>query len=156
MPVARFESDVVVVGGGNAGLCAALSAAESGASVTVLESAPPEFRGGNSRHTRNMRTMHEQATDVLTASYSEREYFDDLLRVTGGATDERLARTVIRQSAEANLWMRAHGVRFQPPLSGTLHLSRPNRSHEPLACRARSPFLYRREYQPLSQWKTGD
>jgi tricarballylate dehydrogenase len=126
VPVPRFESDVVVVGGGNAGLCAALSAAESGASVTVLESAPLEFRGGNSRHTRNMRTMHEQATDVLTASYSEREYFDDLLRVTGGATDERLARTVIRQSGEANLWMRAHGVRFQPPLSGTLHLSRTN------------------------------
>jgi tricarballylate dehydrogenase len=123
---ARFESDVVVVGGGNAGLCAALSAAEAGASVTILESAPREFRGGNSRHTRNMRTMHEQPTDVLTGSYGEREYFYDLLRVTGGATDERLARIVIRESGEANLWMRAHGVRFQPALGGTLHLGRTN------------------------------
>src|SRR5215469_7053877 len=122
----RFESDVVVVGGGNAGLCAALSAAEAGASVTVLESAPPEFRGGNSRHTRNMRTMHEQPMDVLTDSYPEREYFYDLLRVTGGATDERLAGIVIRESPGANLWMRAHGVRFQPALGGTLHLGRTN------------------------------
>jgi tricarballylate dehydrogenase len=123
---ACFESDVVVVGGGNAGLCAALSAAEAGASVTVLESAPREFRGGNSRHTRNMRTMHEQPTDVLTGSYPEREYFYDLLRVTDGATDERLARMVIRESPDANLWMRAHGVRFQPALGGTLHLGRTN------------------------------
>ena len=126
MSVARFESDVVVVGGGNAGLCAALSAAEAGASVTVLESAPPEFRGGNSRHTRNMRTMHERPMDVLTDSYPEQEYFYDLLRVTGDTTDERLARIVIRESPDANLWMRAHGVRFQPPLSGTLHLGRTN------------------------------
>lgn len=126
MPVPPLESDVVVVGGGNAGLCAALSAAETGATVTVLESAPPEFRGGNSRHTRNMRTMHEGPTGVLTGSYPEREYFDDLLRVTGGATDERLARMVIRESPDANLWMRAHGVRFQPPLGGTLHLGRTN------------------------------
>jgi tricarballylate dehydrogenase len=126
VPIPPLESDVVVVGGGNAGLCAALSAAEAGATVTVLESAPPEFRGGNSRHTRNMRTMHEGPTGVLTGSYAEGEYFDDLLRVTGGATDERLARMVIRESPEANLWMRAHGVRFQPPLGGTLHLGRTN------------------------------
>jgi tricarballylate dehydrogenase len=126
VPVARFESDVVVAGGGNAGLCAALSAAEAGASVTVLESAPPQFRGGNSRHTRNMRTMHERPTDVLTDSYPDEEYFYDLLRVTGGATDERLARIVVGESQEANLWMRAHGVRFQPALGGTLHLGRTN------------------------------
>ena len=118
--------NVAVVGGGNAGLCAALSASEAGARVLVLESAPPAFRGGNSRHTRNMRCMHDAPTDVLTEAYPEDEYFADLMRVTGGQTDEQLARIAIRQSWDSSLWMRGHGVRFQPSLAGTLHLGRTN------------------------------
>ena len=58
--------DVAVLGGGNAGLCAALTAREAGASVIVVESAPRDFRGGNSRHTRNLRSAHAAPTDVLT------------------------------------------------------------------------------------------
>jgi len=121
-----IEADVAILGGGNAGLCAALTAREQGASVVVLESAPIEYRGGNSRHTRNMRCMHEAPTDVLTAAYTESEYFDDLHRVTGGDTTENLARLLIRQSLETTLWMRSYGVRFQPSLEGTLHLGRTN------------------------------
>ena len=56
--------DVVVIGGGNAGLCAALTARQAGASVIVLECAPRHFRGGNSRHTRNCRCAHDAPTDV--------------------------------------------------------------------------------------------
>jgi tricarballylate dehydrogenase len=119
-------SDVVVVGGGNAALSAALSASESGARVLVLESAPKEFRGGNSRHTRNMRCMHDAPTDVLTDAYPEEEYFADLLRVTGGQTNERLARMAISESLPSTAWMKSHGVRFQPSLGGTLHLGRTN------------------------------
>lgn len=122
----EISSDVVIAGGGNAALCAALTARECGVSVTVLECAPPEFRGGNSRHTRNMRCMHDAPTDVLTGSYTEEEYFADVLRVTGGETDERLARLVIRESPNAAAWARSHGVRFQPSLGGTLHLGRTN------------------------------
>ena len=118
--------DVLVIGGGNAALCAALMAREAGASVLVLEAAPREWRGGNSQHTRNLRCMHEAPQDVLTESYSEEEYWQDLLKVTGGQTNEQLARLAIRESSHCRGWMRQHGVRFQPSLSGTLHLSRTN------------------------------
>jgi tricarballylate dehydrogenase len=121
-----LEADVAVVGGGNAALCAALVARESGVSVMVLESAPAEYRGGNSRHTRNMRCMHDAPTDVLTDAYAEDEYFGDLLRVTEGETTEPLARLVIRDSLRAAAWMKSYGVRFQPSLGGTLHLGRTN------------------------------
>jgi tricarballylate dehydrogenase len=123
---AVLEPDVMVVGGGNAALCAALSAREAGARVTVLECAPPEFRGGNSRHTRNLRCMHTAPTDVMTGAYREDEYFDDLLRVTGGHTNQDLARLVIRETLPATRWMKGQGVRFQPALGGTLHLGRTN------------------------------
>ena len=118
--------DVLVLGGGNAALCAALTAREAGATVLLLESAPFDYRGGNSRHTRNMRTMHGGPLDVLTDAYPEEEYWQDLLKVTGGLTDERLARMTIRQTERHVPWMKAHGVRFQAPLGGTLHLSRTN------------------------------
>lgn len=118
--------DVLVIGGGNAALCAALMAREAGASVLLLEAAPREWRGGNSQHTRNLRCMHEAPQDVLTDAYPEEEFWQDLLKVTGGRTNEQLARLAIRESSRCRDWMRKHGVNFQPSLSGTLHLSRTN------------------------------
>ena len=120
------QFDLLVLGGGNAALCAAITARERGLSVLLIESAPAHFRGGNSRHTRNMRTMHEAPLDVLQDAYPEQEYWDDLLKVTGGLTDETLARLTIRGTREHVPWMRGHGVRFQAPLGGTLHLGRTN------------------------------
>ncbi|EKM99461.1 MULTISPECIES: FAD-dependent tricarballylate dehydrogenase TcuA [unclassified Acidocella] len=118
--------DIVVIGGGNAALTAALEARLAGASVLVLEHAPKAMRGGNSRHTRNIRAMHAAPTSVLTESYLEDEYWDDLLRVTGGQTDEALARLTIRATQEALPFMARCGVKFQPSLTGTLNLSRTN------------------------------
>ncbi|MEE4015515.1 FAD-dependent tricarballylate dehydrogenase TcuA [Roseibium sp. FZY0029] len=118
--------DIVVVGGGNAALCAAMTAAEAGASVLILETAPKAYRGGNSRHTRNFRCMHQGPLGPLVESYSEDEYFADLMKVTGGKTDEKLARLAIRTSEECLPWMEERGVRFQPSLSGTLSLARTN------------------------------
>jgi tricarballylate dehydrogenase len=118
--------DVLVIGGGNAALCAAMTAREAGATVLVLEHALQDSRGGNSRHTRNLRVMHSNPTATLTNSYSEEEYWKDLLDVTAGKTDESLARMTIRSTSEALSWMEARGVHFQPSLSGTLNLSRTN------------------------------
>lgn len=118
--------DVLVVGGGNAALCAAMTARRDGANVLLLEIAPEHFRGGNSRHTRNLRYMHAQANDFLTGPYREDEFWNDLLQVTEGETNEQLARYTIRESGEVGEWMEEHGCKFQPPLRGTLHLSRTN------------------------------
>jgi len=118
--------DVVVAGGGNAALCAAITAREAGASVLILEAAPKAWRGGNSQHTRNCRCAHDAPEDVLTEAYPEAEYWDDLLRVTAGRTNEALARMTLAESKRLRSWMRDHGVVFQPSLGGTLHLSRTN------------------------------
>jgi tricarballylate dehydrogenase len=118
--------DVLVAGGGNAALCAAISARRTGASVLVLEAASKFYRGGNTRHTRNMRCAHDSATGTLTGPYTEDEFFDDLLRITGGKTDEPLARHMIHESKEMLDWIVEQGVRFQPSLGGTLSLGRTN------------------------------
>jgi tricarballylate dehydrogenase len=118
--------DVLVIGGGNAALCAAISARRAGASVLVLEGAPKFYRGGNTRHTRNMRCAHDAATDILTGPYTEEEFWNDLLVVTGGQTDEELAKFMIRESKDILGWVVEQGVRWQPSLGGTLSLGRTN------------------------------
>jgi tricarballylate dehydrogenase len=118
--------DLLIVGGGNAALCAAISAAERGLRVAICEAAPLGFRGGNSRHTRNMRVAHDGPTCVLADAYPVEEYFDDLMRVTGGKTNERLARIAIAESEHVSRWIGERGVRFQRALGGTLSLERTN------------------------------
>src|SRR6195256_2183426 len=118
--------DVLVIGGGNAALCAAISARRAGADVLVLEGAPKFYRGGNTRHTRNMRCAHDAATDILTGPYTEQEFWEDLKRVTGGQTDENLARFMISESKDILDWIVEQGVRWQPSLGGTLSLGRTN------------------------------
>lgn len=126
MPEQEKSCDVLVIGGGNAALCAAMTAAEYGAQVTLVEHAPRDKRGGNSRHTRNLRVAHDAPTDVLTDAYSPDEYWQDLNRVTGGQTEETLARMMIGESQNVTSWMSAHGIHFQAALSGTLSLERTN------------------------------
>jgi tricarballylate dehydrogenase len=118
--------DVLVIGGGNAGLSAALTARRLGARVLVLECAPRELRGGNSRHTRNLRCAHAVPTQTLTEAYTEEELLADLARVNDGETDEALAKLVAAHSTECVPWMEALGARFQAALRGTLQLSRTN------------------------------
>ncbi len=126
MPDFTRRFDVLIIGGGNAALCAAISARRTGASVLVLEGAPKFYRGGNTRHTRNMRCAHDTATQHLTGPYTEDEFWNDLKLVTQGHTDEELARFMIAQSKEMLGWIGEQGVRFQPSLGGTLSLGRTN------------------------------
>lgn len=122
----RKRYDLIVAGGGNAAMCAAVSAAERGVHVLVCEAAPKGFRGGNSRHTRNLRVAHDEPTGVLTDSYPVDEYFEDLMRVTAGKTNQALARMTIAESQHVGAWMAKQGVKFQKSLGGTLSLSRTN------------------------------
>ena len=118
--------DVLIAGGGNAALCAAITAARAGASVLVIERAPTPYRGGNTRHTRNMRVAHEAGNEILTGPYPVDEFWEDLLRVTAGHTDRELARLTLEKSVELWDFLYAQGVRYQPSLGGTLSLGRTN------------------------------
>jgi tricarballylate dehydrogenase len=114
--------DVIVAGGGNAGLCAALSARDKGADVLLLERSPQWRRGGNSRHTRDIRYAHEHPDAWATARYSPSEFLDDLRGVSDELPHPELAELMVDESQTLPKWMEAHGVRWQRPMNGTLHL----------------------------------
>ena len=61
--------DLLILGGGNAALCAAITAARAGRKVIVLEGAPEFYRGGNTRHPRNLRCVHDRSAPTMTGAY---------------------------------------------------------------------------------------
>ena len=125
-----LDADVVVVGAGNAALCAALAAAETGARVLVLERAPEAESGGNSRFTAgafrcvydgvdDLRTLMPDLTDAEVANtdfgtYGEAQFFDDMGRITEYRTDPELCELLVTRSRATMRWMQSKGVRFMP------------------------------------------
>jgi tricarballylate dehydrogenase len=123
-----MDWDVIVVGGGNAALCAALSASESAGKVLVLERAPEEESGGNSRFTaglfrlayrgpEDLRTLIPDLTEQEIANtdfgtYTEEQFLDDMARVTEFRCDPDLTEILVKQSLPTAQWMRKRGVRF--------------------------------------------
>ena len=123
------EHDVIVVGAGNAALCAALSAREHGASVVVLECAPETEAGGNSRFAGGVMRFAFDGVDDLRkvaeltdaevagadfGTYTRAQYFDDLFRLTQYCTDPTLVELLVTRSLETMIWLRRQGARFVP------------------------------------------
>ncbi len=122
--------DVIVVGAGNAAYCAALSAQEQGARVVMLEAAPQEQHGGNSRFASGVlrfafrgiddvrrlvpEVSESEASTFDFGSYTEEDYLDDMARVTQYRTDPDLTETFVRSSYDTLLWLQSKGVRFMP------------------------------------------
>jgi tricarballylate dehydrogenase len=125
MPI-KYKYDVIVIGGGNAGLNAAITAADAGAKVLLLEVAPKNQRGGNSRHVRNFRCSHDAPLGVLPESYNHDQFRQDIIQVTEGNTDLNLLDLLVTSSSDCYLWLEKLGVRFQKALSGTLQLNKSN------------------------------
>jgi tricarballylate dehydrogenase len=118
--------DLVIIGGGNAAVSAAMAADDRGARVLIVERSPLPMRGGNTRHTRNIRCVHKQ-DEFNTGDYLFDELWNDLCNVGTGPSDEELAHFTVSDSATIPAWMSAHGARWQHPLTGTLQLGRTNR-----------------------------
>ncbi len=129
MSTAEFGNpDVIVVGAGNAASCAALAARESGANVIMLEAAPIEECGGNSRYTAGLVRYAfdtvEQLAEIIPmtddekanvdfGNYTEDQFFDDMGRITNYRTDPDLCELLVTKSYESMVWMRKKGVKFQ-------------------------------------------
>lgn len=124
MPSATLQPDVLVVGGGAAALCAAITARRRGASVLLLESAPAGERGGNSRHSRNFRYVHEAPSPFSAGPYPEAEFRSDLERVAGNDQDPALLRLLIERSVDLPDWLAEVGVPLQLVAGGGLPRSR--------------------------------
>jgi tricarballylate dehydrogenase len=129
----QLDADVIVVGAGNAALSAALAANEAGLKVVVLEKAPEHDRGGNTYFTGGaMRFSYQGIEDVLklvpdlspaeldvieVGTYPESKYFEDLMRVTEGMSDQEMANFLVRDSFPTMQWMTQQGVRLVPSWS---------------------------------------
>ncbi len=112
--VPSYDFDVVVVGGGIAGLCAALTAREQGRSVMLAEKSPRAERGGNTRFAdAQMRFPHE-ADEYGVRTYTEEEMIDDLMRISRGRANRELIETLVRNAAETVEWLTELGIEWEP------------------------------------------
>lgn len=123
-PVSRFDPDVLVIGGGAAALCAAITARRAGCSVLLAEQAPEPLRGGNTRHSRNLRLSHDAPTPFTHGVYPATEFWSELARATEGTADPLLGCLFVERSAAITDWLIEAGVPLQPIAGGRLPESR--------------------------------
>src|SRR3954471_5283347 len=120
----RAAPDVLVIGGGVAALCAAIAARREGARGRLVEMAPRPMRGGNPRHSRNRRVMHDAPTPFSPGCYGADEFLAELRRAAEGQGDPVLSRILVARSADIVAWLAAQGVAFQRAGDGLLPFSR--------------------------------
>src|SRR5947208_796808 len=132
LELSQQRPDVLVIGAGNAALCAAISAHENGARVLMLEAAPFEERGGNSHFTggafrfayRGVEDLisvlpslaNEDLSNVDFGTYTQEQFFDDMFEMTEYRTDPDLCEILVRSSLATAKWMAQQGVKLQPGL----------------------------------------
>jgi len=126
----RSDWDVIVVGSGNAALCAAITAKDQGCDVLVIEKAQPDLAGGNSKYTAGaMRFVYNGNDDLLPlladpadprlpdtefGAYTAEKFGADLLSFNDGRPLSGEQQTLIAESYPALRWLASHGVRFEP------------------------------------------
>ncbi len=129
----ELETDILVIGAGNAALVAAEAACDAGVRVTVLERAPKERRGGNSAFSGGLFRFayqdFEQVKEILKETpgidfkdvdvepYPTDMFYGDLMRVTEGLADPTLSEMLVARSQEVVNWMAKHGIDWE------LHMS---------------------------------
>jgi tricarballylate dehydrogenase len=118
------DDGLLVIGGGIAGLCAAIAARRLGVAVRLLESAPPALRGGNARHARNFRIAHAAPVWHTPGAYPAEDFLSELDKIAGGCPNEVLARALVDDSQRCADWLMGCGVRVQAPEAGVLPWSR--------------------------------
>ncbi len=125
----KFSCDVLVVGGGNAGLCATIEAKNRGVNVLLIEKGPIKTRGGNSRTagsvfriaypngTRDFEPLLKGAQlpkgKIEIEPYSKDEFYNKVMKVTDGLADKRLTEIVVNKSLETVIWMKEQGVQWE-------------------------------------------
>src|SRR3981081_786655 len=128
--MAKLDADVIVVGGGNAAFSAALAAQEQGASVLMLEAAPEDESGGNSRFTAgSVRVVYngvdgskalgpdlteQEVATTDFGTYTQEQFFDDMARVTQNRADPDLVELLVTRSFDTFCWIRGNGIHFIP------------------------------------------
>ena len=125
-----MSKKLIIVGSGNAALCAGISALEKGATVKILEKANENLAGGNTKYTAGaMRFVYNNGEELKPllkdpydpklektnfGQYTKEKFSEDLLNFNDGKPLTIEQKTLINESYETMKWLSSHDVKFEP------------------------------------------